>query len=122
MSNNQEKDLLYLQIFSSGIFIITIYISIILTINNIQKIDNKKSIFDQKQENNIILKNRIVITIIATIFVYISYQFYKTNKLNKNTSKKELYASLLNFISTLILLDTALKKDNKNTDVSITII
>ena len=122
MSNNQEKDLLYLQIFSSSIFIITIYISIILTINNIQKIDNKKSIFDQKQENNIILKNRIVITIIASIFVYISYQFYKTNKLNKNTSKKELYASLLNFISTLILLDTALKKDNKNTDVSIPII
>ena len=122
MSNNQEKDLLYLQIFSSSFFIITIYISIILTINNIQKIDNKKSIFDQKQENNIILKNRIVITIIATIFVYISYQFYKTNKLNKNTSKKELYASLLNFISTLILLDTALKKDNKNTDVSIPII
>jgi len=122
MSNNQEKDLLYLQIFSSSIFIITIYISIILTINNIQKIDNKKSIFDQKQENNIILKNRIVITIIATISVYISYQFYKTNKLNKNTSKKELYASLLNFISTLILLDTALKKDNKNTDVSIPII
>ena len=78
--NSEEKDLLYLQIFGSIIFIITIIVSIILTYNNIERTDKKKPLFNQKQENNISLTNRLIITTIATIFTYISYKFYEINK------------------------------------------
>ena len=52
-TNNEEKELLYLQIFGSIIFIITISVSIILTINNIENMNQKKPILNQKQENQI---------------------------------------------------------------------
>lgn len=125
MNNNKEKELLYLQILGSIIFIISISISIILTINSINKISNKKVFFNQKEEDNISLTNRTTITIIAIIFTYISYRFYKTNNSNKSISKKELISSILNLISTLILLYAtieSIKSKSVNTDNTISII
>ena len=125
MNNKEEKELLYLQIIGSIIFIISISISIILTINNINKINNKKMFFSQKEEDIISLINRTVITIIAITFTYISYQFYKMNNSNKNISKKELTSSILNLISTLILLYAtieSIKSKSVNTDNTISII
>lgn len=128
MNNNsgKEKDLLYLQIFGSIIFIITIIISIILTINNIERINKKKPFFSQKQENNISLTNRLIITTIAIIFTYISYKFYEINKENNNEiSKKELTASIFALISSLILLKTTIeniKRKSGDNDINISII
>ena len=127
MNNNEEKELLYLQIFGSILFIITIIISIILTINNIKNINHKKPIFNQKEENNISLTNRLIITIIAITFTFISYKFYEKNKYgnNKNISKKELIASIFALVSALILLNTTIqniKRKSNNTDINIPII
>ena len=125
-SKKEQKELLYLQIFGSIVFIITIIVSIILTINNIERIDKKKTIFDQKQENNISLTNRLVITTIAVIFTYISYMFYKINKENNDEiSKKELAASIFALISALILLKTTIeniKRKSGDNDINIPII
>ena len=122
-----EKELLYLQIFGSIIFIITISVSIILTINNIENLDHKRPIFNQKDENSISFINRLIITIVAITFTYISYQFYEKNKYgnNKNISKKELLASVFALISTLILLNTTIqniKSKSNNTDMNTPII
>ena len=127
MNNNEEKELLYLQIFGSILFIITIIISIILTINNIKNINHKKPIFNQKEENNISLTNRSIITIIAITFTFISYKFYEKNKYgnNKNILQKELTASIFALISTLILLNTTIEniqRKNNNTDINAPII
>ncbi len=127
MNNNEEKELLYLQIFGSILFIITIIISIILTINNIKNINHKKPIFNQKEENNISLTNKSIITIIAITFTFISYKFYEKNKYgnNKNISQKELTASIFALISTLILLNTTIEniqRKNNNTDINTPII
>lgn len=125
-NTNEEKDLLYLQIFGSLIFIITITISIILTYNNIERIDKKIPLFNQKQENNISLTNRLVITTIAIVFTYISYKFYEINKeKNDEISKKELIASIFALISSLILLKTTIeniKRKSGDNDISIPII
>lgn len=126
-TNNEEKELLYLQIFGSIIFIITISVSIILTINNIENMNHKKPILNKKQENNISLTNRLIITTIAIIFTYISYEFYEKNKnsKNKDISKKELIASVFALISSLILLHTTIeniKRKSANTDINIPII
>ncbi len=124
--NSEEKDLLYLQIFGSIIFIITIIVSIILTYNNIERTDKKKPLFNQKQENNISLTNRLIITTIATIFTYISYKFYEINKeKNDKISKKELIASIFALISSLILLKTTIeniKRKSGDNDINIPII
>ena len=127
MNTNNEKELLYLQIFGSLVFIITISVSIILTLNNINNMNHKKPFFSQKQENNISLTNRLVITTIALIFTYISYQFYEKNKYSKNIdiSRKELIASVFALISTLILLNTTIeniRRKSSNTDINIPII
>ncbi len=123
---SEEKDLLYLQIFGSLIFIITIIVSIILTYNNIERTDKKKPLFNQKQENNISLTNRLIITTIATIFTYISYKFYEINKeKNDKISKKELIASIFALISSLILLKTTIeniKRKSGDNDINIPII
>ena len=124
--SSEEKDLLYLQIFGSIIFIITIIVSIILTYNNIERTDKKKPLFNQKQENNISLTNRLIITTIATIFTYISYKFYEINKeKNDKISKKELIASIFALISSLILLKTTIeniKRKSGDNDINIPII
>ena len=127
MNTNNEKELLYLQIFGSLVFIITISVSIILTLNNINNMNHKKPFFSQKQENNISLTNRLVITTVALIFTYISYQFYEKNKYYKNIdiSRKELIASVFALISTLILLNTTIeniRRKSSNTDINIPII
>lgn len=126
-TNSEEKNLLYLQIIGSITFIITISVSIILTINNINKIEYKKAIFNQKDENDISLTNRLVITTVAVLFTYISYKFYEKNKSSKNQdiSQKELIASVLALISALILLSTTIeniKRKSQNADINIPII
>ena len=122
-----EKELLYLQIFGSIVFIITISVSIILTINNIENMDHKRPILSQKDENSISLINRLIITIVAITFTYISYQFYKKNKYgnNKNISKEELIASIFALVSALILLNTTIqniRRKSSNADINIPII
>lgn len=117
-NNKKETQLLYIQMYGSILFIITIIVSTMLTYNNIKKNNNEKKIFSEYTENEINLTNRIVITILVIIFTYINYCFYQINKQkNKsNLSKQELIASILTLISGLILLNTTIKsiEDNIN--------
>ena len=126
-TNSEEKELLYLQIFGSIVFIVTIIVSIILTFNNIEKMDNKKTMFSQKEENNISLTNRLIITTVAIVFTFISYKFYEINKRanNDEISKKELTASIFSLISTFILLSTTIeniRSKSGDNDINIPII
>lgn len=116
--NKKETQLLYIQMYGSILFIITIIVSTILTYNNIKKNNNEKRIFSEYTENEINLTNRIVITILVIIFTYINYCFYQINKQkNKsNLSKQELIASILTLISGFILLNTTIKSIENNTN------
>lgn len=117
-NNKKETQLLYIQMYGSILFIITIIVSTILTYNNIKKNNNEKKIFSEYAENEINLTNRIVITILVIIFTYINYCFYQINKQkNKsNLSKQELIASILTLISGFILLNTTIKSIENNTN------
>ena len=117
-NNKKETQLLYIQMYGSILFIITIIVSTILTYNNIKKNNNEKRIFSEYTENEINLTNRIVITILVIIFTHINYCFYQINKQkNKsNLSKQELIASILTLISGFILLNTTIKSIENNTN------
>lgn len=125
-TKNKETQLLYIQMYGSILFIITIFVSTILTYNTIQKNKNSKTIFSKYEENEITMINRIVITILVIIFTYINYCFYQINK-QKNKSnipKQEFIASILTLISGFILLYTTYKSvensiNNINTNTPI---
>lgn len=114
--NTKEKELLYVQSYASVIFIITIFVSLILTINNIKKQNNTKKLFDNETENQINFINRIIITILAITFTYINYNFYEISKQRNNVTiqKDEYIASLLTLIAGFILLYTTVQSIKNN--------
>ena len=112
MNNNQkETQLLYIQIYASIIFIITILLSIILTYNNIKK-KNDCPFFSKFLENNLTIINRIIITFLVIVFTYINYQFYLISKQKNNRDnlqRDEFIASIITLIADFILLYTTIK-------------
>lgn len=112
MNNNQkETQLLYIQIYASIIFIITILLSIILTYNNIKK-KNGCPFFSKFLENNLTIINRIIITFLVIVFTYINYEFYIISKQKNNRDniqKNEFIASIITLIADFILLYTTIK-------------
>ena len=126
-TNNKQNELLQLQIYASIFFIITIFVSIILTYNNLQKQRNQKPIFTNLTENQINFLNRIVITILAIIFTYINYSFYQISKQKNNETiqKDEFIASIFTLIAGFILLSTTIQtveNNIQNTDTETPII
>lgn len=115
-TRNKEKELLYLQSYASIVFIITIFVSLILTINNIKKQNNTKKFFNQKTENQINYINRIIITILAITFTYINYSFYEISKQKNNVTiqKDEYIASILTLVAGFILLYTTTQSIKNN--------
>lgn len=115
-TRNKEKELLYLQSYASIAFIITIFVSLILTINNIKKQNNTKNFFSQKTENQINYINRIIITILAITFTYINYSFYEISKQKNNVTiqKDEYIASILTLVAGFILLYTTTQSIKNN--------
>lgn len=119
-NSNKEVQLLYIQLYGSVIFIITIIVSIILTYNSILTKTKNIHIFNHKIVNNINLINRITLTILTIVFTYINYEFYKINKQkNKgNTPNEELLASIITLIAAFLLLDATIKNTKTNNQTS----
>ncbi len=115
-NNNKEIQLLYIQVFGSIIFIVTIIVSIILTYNTILEKQGKPKLFNDITANNITLNNRIVLTILTIVFTYINYEFYKINKQKKEDflQKEELLASILTLIAGFLLLHSTVSSINSN--------
>ncbi len=119
-NTNKEVQLLYIQLYGSIIFIIAIFISIILTYNNILKQTQNRQLFKNKNENNITLTNRIILTILTIIFTYINYEFYIISKQkSKGTLQlEELIASIFTLIASFILLYTTTESIKNNTQTN----
>lgn len=115
--NKKEIDLLNYQIYTSLIVIITVFISIILTINEKQKLENKKTIFNKKATQNISYINRLTILITSIIFFYINYKLYEISKKEGEDLKTyylQIFASILTIIASSIALYVVLKETDIN--------
>lgn len=117
-NTNKETQLLYIQVYASILFIITILVSTILTYNNILKQKNEQKLFKQKTENQINFINRLIITILAIVFTYINYNFYQINrqKNNETIQKDEFIASVLTLAAGIILFYTTIESIKNNTN------
>ncbi len=113
--------LLDIQMASTIVFIIATIVSIILTYNEKLKIQNKKTLFDIKTFNNIIIANRTLILLLVLIYLYIDYSNYKLDMIsNQNTKpdKLQLYSSILSVIAAIIILYSVSKYKDDPADVS----
>lgn len=70
MKNEKEIELLNIDIATALMFIVTIIISIYLTYENRQDLLNRKRILNKKDDQYILLFNRLLVLIIVLIILY----------------------------------------------------
>ena len=119
---NEENKLIDLNILSSILFIIGSLISLSITINEKQSINNKKKIYSNKQALNISFYNRILILAAVLISLYVGYNNYeneKDNTISKYKSSLLLTTNILTVIGALIILYVSyLNKQEQSLTVS----
>lgn len=107
MKNEKEIELLNIDITTAVLFIITIIISIYLTYENRQDLLNKKRILNKKDDQYILLFNRLLVLIIVLIILYDNIEGYEIAK-EKNKDLKpfkiQIFASVLTVITALLIL------------------
>lgn len=107
MKNEKEIELLNIDITTAVLFIITIIISIYLTYENRQDLLNRKRILNKKDDQYILLFNRLLVLIIVLIILYDNIEGYEIAK-EKNKDLKpfkiEIFASVLTVITALLIL------------------
>lgn len=107
MKNEKEIELLNIDIATALMFIITIIISIYLTYENKQDLLNRKRISNKKDDQYILLFNRLLVLIIVLIILYDNIEGYEIAK-EKNKDLKpfkiQIFASILTVITALLIL------------------
>lgn len=106
MDDNYEKKLLNMQIIGTCIFIVSSFVSIILTYNDKKDLDNNAFI-DKNSSNTINRGNRVVSFLLVCWFFYINYQFYDLGKKRKKNLKPlelQISSSTLLLIASIISL------------------
>ena len=107
MKNEKEIELLNIDIATALMFIITIIISIYLTYENRQDLLNRKRILNKKDDQYILLFNRLLVLIIVLIILYDNIEGYEIDK-EKNKDLKpfkiQIFASVLTVITALLIL------------------
>lgn len=106
MENEEIKYINY-QLIGLGITLITTIIAIIITYNQKLGAEKREKILTNKNSLKLTYFNRILILLIAILFLYINYRFYQINK-EKEVSVKadmlQITASILTIISGLIAI------------------
>lgn len=108
--NLDQVKLFYWQILLSLGLIISIFISISLSYNEILKMENKKPLYNTELETKILIFNRSFAALIATGYLLINVIDKKEN--NSEFSSLQIDASILSLISSLIVLYIALNSIN----------
>lgn len=118
INNNYQIKLTNYQLLGIFLFIITLFISLLLTYNEKLKLEKKDIFFEEKTSLYISLFNRIIVLILAILFIYISYEREKVSEVD-NDANLELLASYLSFFASFFALYIVIKNiNNKNFDVS----
>lgn len=107
MNKKEEINTINIQLYTSIFFLITTFISILLTYNQKLSIENKKTIFNSKESLNITLFNRKIIVVLSLIFLYVNIRLYNISKKEGEDLKPyslQIIASIFTTISVLIAL------------------
>ena len=110
-TKKEEVDVLNIQIIATVIYILSLFISYILTYNDRYKTITNVSLLGKKKTRNLSVFNRVVVFIITIVFLYINYknlEIAKKKKQNVKPFKLQLFASELTVIASLIVLYTVI--------------
>ena len=105
--NLEEAELIKIQIVLSFVLLFTTVISIFLSYNFLLELEEKETIYSEKESFDILIFNRIVMFIVALIFIYINIRDKKVKKkysLEDEFADLQIWASVFSFISALIVL------------------
>ena len=101
INNNYQIKLTNYQLLGIFLFIISLFISLLLTYNEKLKLEKKDIFFEEKTSLYISLFNRIIVLILAILFIYISYEREKVSEVD-NDASLELLASYLSFFASFL--------------------
>ncbi len=107
MKNKREINIVNIQFYALIITLITTIISVIITYNQKRELKGKDPIYSGKEIYKITLLNRIVILILAFVFLYVNYSLYDISKEQGEDLRPyrlQLLASVLVIASGLITL------------------
>lgn len=107
MNKNEEKNAINIQLYTLIFFLVTTFISILLTYNQKLSLEKKKTLFSSKESLKITLFNRKLIVVLSFIFLYVNIKLYNLSKKEGEDLKPyslQIVASILAIISGLIAL------------------
>lgn len=116
-TKNKEISLLNIQMYTTIIYVFSLIISIAITYDEKQKIQNKPRLFTEKNNNNISIFNRWLVLFLTLSYLYISYNnFNIANKKGQNSwpFRLQLFSSELSTIGAIIVLYVVLKTSGEN--------
>lgn len=122
MKNTTDTHLIDLNLISSIIFILASLVSLTLTFDEKNRVQNKKTNFTKQQALDISFYNRIVILIAVLISLYVGYKNYKNeqyNTIGKYKNTLLLSTNVLTIISATVILYVAyLNKQEQSITIS----
>ncbi|MDD3267656.1 MAG: hypothetical protein PHC75_10825 [Burkholderiales bacterium] len=116
---NEEIKLLDIQMVATIIFIASLIISLLLIYNEKLKLLKLKTIFGNKEEQDINIINRIVVLILALVFLYANYKDYELSKTPNELkyNSLELFSSCLITIASIIILYVVVNSEGEDGDL-----
>ncbi len=116
MENEEIKYINY-QLLGLGMTLITTVIAIIITYNQKLGTAKRKKILTNKDSLKLTYFNRIIILLIAILFLYINYRFYKIDKEKEVDIKGDILqiiASILTIVGALIAIYVVTLSNTEN--------
>ena len=119
MKNNDFKELeikiLDIQLIANILFVISLFISILITYDEKIKLENNKGLFSDKTVQDLSLFNRIFVVILALVFIYCNYiskkiAEYKNDEIE--STELQILAGLLSLVASVIVLYVVYKNRN----------
>lgn len=121
MENQEKLKLIDIQIIATGLFIVSLVVSIFLLHNDKLILLDKKPIFNNQTEYDILVLNRIFALTLALVFLYTSYKVYEIedDQYEKKYESLQLLASSLIVISAIIVVYVAVKSEEEGDIIDI---
>ena len=119
MKNTDFKELeikiLDIQLIATILFVISLFISILITYDEKIKLENNKGLFSDKTVQDLSLFNRIFVVILALVFIYCNYiskkiAEYKNDEIE--STELQILAGLLSLVASVIVLYVVYKNRN----------